>query len=167
MSAKKSKGSSQPYHDPSKGRTKKSGSKKEDLICIYCNAVYEKKRWLPFDKLNVKHIDNLEKSVCPSCHDKKNHVSDGVLQLSGKFLRNHLMEISGIIANTEAKEMKRDIMNRVERLDLYPTLVTVYTAKNQLAVEIGKHINSAYKGGKLEIKWSKSDKPVSVKWHKD
>ena len=167
MSSSRAKTSRQRYQDPSKSRTKKSGKKMEDRICIYCNAVYEKKRWITFDKLNVKHIDNLEKSVCPSCHEKKNHVSDGVLQLSGKFLANHLMEINGIIVNTEAKEMKRDLMNRIERLDLYPGLVTVYTAKNQLAVEIGKRVSSAYKGGKLDIKWSKNDKPVSVKWHKD
>jgi hypothetical protein len=167
MSAKKSKGSSQPYHDPSKGRTKNSKIKSSNLICKYCNAVYGEKHWQAFDKLNFRDIDKLKQSVCPACHEKKNHVSDGVLQLSGKFLRNHLTEISGIITNTAATELKRDVLNRIERLDLYPTLVTVYTSKNQLAVEIGKRVNSAYKGGKLDIKWSKKDKPVSVKWHKD
>lgn len=167
MAAKKTKQRLQPHHDPAKGRSKRSGKKSDYLICNYCSSVYENKHWHAFDKINIKHIDEFVKSVCPSCHAKKSHVSDGVLKMTGKFLQNHLMEISGIISNTEAQEMKRDIMNRVERLDLYPTLITVYTAKNQLAVEIGKRVNKAYKGGKLDIKWSKSDKPVQVKWHKD
>jgi hypothetical protein len=58
-------------------------------------------------------------------------------------------------------------MNRVERLDSGADEITAYTSKNQLAAEIGRKLDRAYKGGKLEIKWSKDDKPVDVTWHKD
>jgi len=93
--------------------------------------------------------------------------SDGELRLSGTFLKNHNKEIMGIILNTEAKENRRDVENRIERIAYEGAGITVYTGKNQLAVEMGKKISSAYKGGELTIKWSKDDKPAEVRWHKD
>jgi hypothetical protein len=138
-----------------------------DIICRYCNAIYQEKHWCAFNKLNPANIDKLQKGVCPSCHEERGHVSDGVVTITGTFVKNHRKEIDGIIINTEARELKRDIMNRIERIDSNADAIIVYTTKNQLAAEIGKNLDKAYKGGELEIKWSKDDKPVSVKWHKD
>ena len=61
------------------------------------------------------------------------------------------LNITVVDEDKEAKENKEEI--------------TVYTTKNQLAVELGKKIAAAHKGGKLEIQWSKTDKPVEVRWH--
>jgi hypothetical protein len=145
------------------GRKKQSA----ELICKYCNSIYQDKHWRAFDKLNPANIDKLQKSVCPSCHEERGHVSDGVVHIKGSFLKNHRKEIEGIILNCEQRELKRDVMNRVERLDSGVDEITAYTSKNQLAAEIGRKLDRAYKGGKLEIKWSKDDKPVDVTWHKD
>jgi len=142
---------------------------KAEFICRYCNAVYEEKHWKPFMKLNPAHIDKLTKTVCPACHEQRAHVSDGVLHITGSFLQNHSKEIMGIILNTEAREGQRNILNRIERIETRPDSITVYTSKNQLAAEIGKKIDNAYKQGKLTIKWSRSgnDKIAEVFWHKD
>jgi len=138
-----------------------------ELICKVCKAIYQDKYWQPFSKLNPVNVDKLKVSVCPACHSKRAMESDGVLHLSGTFLKNHYKEIMGIIINTEAKENKRDVLNRIERIAYQGNEVIVYTGKNQLAVEMGKKVSSAYKGGELKIQWSKDDKPAEVKWHKD
>jgi hypothetical protein len=144
------------------------GSKSNaELICKYCSSVYEEKHWRSFDKLNPAHVDNLKKSVCPSCHEARGHVSDGVLHIKGGFLKNHIKEIQGIMLNAEKEEIKRNILNRIERIEFGKSAITVYTNKNNLAVEIGKKLDHAYKGGKLTIKWSKDDKPADVTWLKD
>jgi len=158
---------------PSKKKEKKmpfspsSKNHNSGLICKICKAIYQDKHWQPFGKLNPANVDKLKVSICPACHAKMAMVSDGVLKLSGTFLQNHSKEILRIILNTETKENNRNIENRIERISVDKNEITVYTSKNQLAVEIGKKVASAYKGGELEIKWSKDDKPAEVKWHKD
>jgi hypothetical protein len=148
-------------YDPGK---KNTGA---ELLCKYCKAVYEDKHWKRFDKLNPKYIDKLHKTVCPTCHEKRSLVSDGVLRITGTILKNHSKEIMGLILNLEAKESRRDVLNRIERIEARAGNLTVYTAKNQLAAELGKKVSNAYKGGELTIKWSKGDKPADVRWHKD
>jgi len=140
---------------------------KAELICKFCSSIYEEKHWKSIEKLNPKFIDQMKKTVCPACHAGKGLISDGTLHVTGSFMNQHRQEILNIILNTETREINRDILNRIERIDTRPNEITVYTGKNMLAVEIGKKISDAYKGGKLEIKWSKKDKPVEVKWHKD
>lgn len=163
-----------PFHDPNKKKEKRFGYDegnrhlKHELICKYCNAVYTEKHWKPLKDLDPKYIDKLHKVVCPACHEQKNHVSDGILHLSGSTLSEHHEEIKNIIHNIEEKEKNRDILNRIERIEEKSTdAMIIYTSKNQLAVELGKKVSDAYKGGKLDIKWSKGDKPVEVYWHKD
>jgi hypothetical protein len=138
-----------------------------DMICNYCHAIYSEKHWRPFADLKPEHLNKLKKGVCPTCHQKKSHVSDGVLHVSGSFLANHSKEIMSIILNAEERETKRNILNRIERINQSAKELTVYTAKNQMAAEIGKKLDSAYKGGKLTIKWSKEDKKADITWKKD
>lgn len=153
------------YHDPAKKREPQH--EVGELICKYCHAVYQNKHWVAFEKLEAKFIDQLKKGSCPTCHETMQHLSDGVLHLSGVVLDKHFSEIKNIIHNIGEKEETRDIENRIERIEETNDGLTVYTSKNQLAVELGKHVDQAYKGGKLEIKWSKEDKPAEVRWHND
>lgn len=138
-----------------------------ELICKFCSAVYEDKHWRPVTQLKPEYIDRLQPSVCPACHARKGMVSDGIVHIGGSFMNQHRQEILNIILKTEERENNRDVLNRIERIDTRPNELIVYTAKNMLATEIGKKIAEAYKGGKLEIKWSKKDKPVEVKWFKE
>ena len=154
-----------PHHDPAKKRT--SGGISGELICKYCNAVYQNKRWIPFEKLDPTFIDQLKKGVCPACHLQQNHLSDGVVHLTGKMVGLHKEEIKNLLHNIAQKEEARDVENRLERMEETDETITLYTSKKQLATEMGKHVDDAYKGGTLEIKWSKEDKPVEVRWHHD
>ena len=154
-----------PYHDPVKQHDGKSIS--GELICKYCHAIYQDKHWQPLENLDPKLIDRIQKGICPACHLERQHLSDGVVHLMGAFVGNHLEEIKNLIENIGELEEKRDILNRIERIEQKNGGITVYTSKNQLAVEIGKKVSNAHKGGKLDIQWSKEDKPVDVTWNKD
>ena len=144
---------------------KRARYEKTKLMCKYCRAIYNGKSWQPFEKLNPKMIDELKMATCPACHEQFDHISDGVLHLKGPGITPIKKEIMNEIKNIADHEESRDILSRVERIEDNKEEVRVYTTKNQLAVELGKKIASAHKGGKLEIKWSKQDKPVEVYWY--
>ena len=144
---------------------KRTPTERTKLLCRHCHAVYENKGWQPFNQLNPQHVDELKMSICQACHEEKNHVSDGILHLSGSGIEPHKEEIKHIVINAGKSAEEDDILDRVERVDDgVKNQITVYTTKNQLAVKIGKKVASAYKGGELNIKWSKNDKPVEVYW---
>lgn len=151
------------HHDPAKKRLEQKSP--GELICKYCHAIYQNKRWQPLEKLEARLIDRFKQGVCPACHLERGHLSDGVLHLGGAILTAHHDEIKNLIHNIAEKEEARNIENRIERIEEKTGEITVYTGKNQLAVELGKKINDAYKGGVLEITWSKEDKPAEVRWH--
>ncbi len=145
--------------------SQRAGYQRTKLLCRYCHAVYENNGWRAFEQLNPQHVDELKMSVCPACHEEKSHISDGILHLSGSGIGPHKEEIKHIVMNMGKSAEAADILNRVERIDENAgDQIVVYTTKNQLAVKIGKKVASAYKGGKLDIRWSKNDKPVEVYW---
>ena len=164
MPANKSKSErSKPFFGFTKG--KKGGHTK--LLCRYCHAVYDGKGWIPFQKLNPKMIDELRASVCPACHETMSHLSDGVLHIQGAGVKAHIKDITNLINKLGKEAEAKNVLDRVERVDADRNGLMVYTTINQLAVKIGKAVSSAYKGGKLEIKWSRKDKPVEVYWTYD
>ncbi|MBU1953972.1 hypothetical protein KKH03_03305, partial [Patescibacteria group bacterium] len=84
------------------------------------------------------------------------------------FFTEHKDEIIGAIRHSDQMARERDEMNRVLRIiRMSESDIGIFTSKNQLAVTIGKKLDSAFKGGKLSIHWSKGDKEVEVVWHKD
>lgn len=165
MPSKKSKSEPRSGGASTFKKTKQGGNLK--LLCRYCHAVYNGKNWTSFEKMNPAIIDELRASVCPACHEIKDHVSDGVLHITGASVRPHLPEIKGLIAHMGKQAEEKNILDRVERIDAGRDGIVVYTTMNQLAVRIGKSISNAFKGGKLDIKWSREDKPVEVRWTYD
>jgi NMD protein affecting ribosome stability and mRNA decay len=137
------------------------------LLCRYCHAVYNGKAWIPFEKMDPKIIDELKASVCPACHEQMAHLSDGVLHIGGAGVKPHLTEIKGIVMHMAKNAEAKNILDRLERIDEEKGGLTVYTTMNQLAVRMGKAVASAFKGGKLVIKWSRNDKPAEVWWTYD
>lgn len=147
---------------------KRTHHQRTKLLCRYCRAIYENNSWQAFEKLNPQYVDELKMSVCPACHEEIEHISDGVLHLNGSGVAIHKEEIKNLINNIGKTAEQEDILDRVERIDdSVKEQIIVYTTKNQLAVKIGKQVASSHKGGKLDIKWSKNDKPVEVYWRYD
>lgn len=144
--------------------TKNKKGMSTKLLCRYCHAVYDGKGWIPFKKLDPKMIDQLHASVCPACHEINDHLSDGVLHLEGAGVKPHIKDIKNLIMRLGKQAEEKNILDRLERMDDDKNGMTVYTTMNQLAVKMGKAVASAYKGGRLDIQWSKRDKPVEVTW---
>lgn len=137
------------------------------LLCRYCHAVYNGKAWIPFEKMDPKIIDELRASVCPACHEQMAHLSDGVLHIGGAGVKPHLKEIKGLVMHMGRNAEEKNVLDRLERIEETRDGITVYTTMNQLAVRMGKAVASAFKGGKLVIKWSRNDKPAEVWWTYD
>src|SRR5581483_3273263 len=126
---------SQKIHTPNKNGG--TANVKAKLMCKYCRAIYDGKGWESFEKLDPRMIDELKMSVCPACHEEHDHLSDGVLHLTGTGMVKHKDEILHLMHNAGELEESRDILNRIERIDQNDSKeMTVYTTKNQLAVEL-------------------------------
>lgn len=108
--------------------------------------------------------DELKMSICPACHETIDHVSDGILHIKGSGVQAHTKDIKNLIIHMGKNAEEKNILDRIERIEENGNEMTVYTTLNQLAVRIGKNVASAYKGGKLDIQWSRNDKPVEVIW---
>lgn len=166
--------SARAYHDPNKSKEKRYGYDKRGknintiIIDKQAGLIYEEKHWKPLSKLNPSHIDSLLAGKSPATIMQENHICDGVLHLSGNFVEKHKQEIIGTIQKYDRIARRADPLNSVQSIEQSgPVALTVYTAKNQLAVHIGKKIARSFKGGTLKIHWSKHDKPVELWWHKD
>ncbi len=164
----------QGFHDPNKNTKDKrypfdKGKKhmNENIVDPKSDLVYQDKHWKPVDEINPNHTDDIKTGQSPLTEMKESGICDGILRLSGTFLEKHKEEIINTIKNSEELAEERNPMNQIENIEEDEEGITVYTAKNKLAVTLGKKIDSAFKGGELKITWSDDDKPADVKWHKD
>lgn len=164
----------QGFQDPNRdGKEKRypfdKGKKhmKETVVDPKSDLVYEDKHWKPVDEMKPATADEYKIGNAPITEMQESGICDGVLHLTGTFALKHKDEIMNAIKNSKELAEERDAMNQVANIEENENGITVYTVKNRLAVTLGKKIDSAFKGGKLEITWSDDDKPADVKWHKD
>lgn len=164
----------QAWHDPNQNPGDKrfpfdKGKKhmKDTVVDREGKLVYEDKRWKPLDEMEETNGDKVKSGQSPVTEMVDSGICDGVLHLTGSFLEKHKEEILHTIRNAEKSAVERDAMNKIENIEESETDITVYTVKNRLAVTIGRKLDSAFKGGKLDITWSEDDKPAEVKWHKE
>lgn len=114
-----------------------------------------------------KNIDRkqLKFKTCPACQMKKDKSFEGevIINLSGKgaAAKN---EILHLIKNTDDQARFRDTLDRVLWTQDSGNEIHIFTSENQLAVMIGKKLDSAFKGGKLGIKYSHQEDPIRVHW---
>ncbi len=167
-------------HAPRVSRSKKEeqelGSGKKDFVmCSDCNAVYYNKSW--HHGMEGKIEDQLpeefaEKNdvvfeTCPACQMKKDGTYEGeVIIKLGKLAEKNKKEILNTIRNSDEQAQDRDPMDRILKIDDRGSEIHVLTSENQLAVRIGKKLDSAFKGGRLEIKYSEKEDTARVIWEK-
>lgn len=166
--------SGRAHHDPNKSNDKRmpfgrgESQQHQPIVDAENKLVYENKHWESLEKLDPNQVDNIKMGESPVTKMEKEGVCDGVLRLSGSMVEKHKEEIMNAIKHSEQMAIEKDPTNKIVNIEENGAdQVTIYTAKNQLAVTMGKKIDSAFKGGSLEIKWSEDDKPSDVKWHKD
>jgi len=140
---------------------------KQNIVDPESKLIYQGKHWQKLENLNPGLVDKIKKGEAPVTKMIKANVCDGILKISGDFTRVHEDEILNTIQNSGKLAEARNSMNKIEKIDTAGDSIIVYTVKNQLAVTIGKKLDKSFKGGNLEIIWSKEDQPVEVHWHKD
>lgn len=162
------------HHDPNKEREKRypfdKGAKnmKNNIVDADANLIYQEKHWKPLSELRPDLVDSFKEGASPLTKMLEGDVCEGVLHIKGNFFNQHQEEIMGSIRHSDDMARERDPMNRVMKIvRLNDNDVAIFTTKNQLAVTIGKKLDSSYKGGDLNIQWSDGDKEVEVVWAKN
>ena len=138
--------------------------------CGNCGAIYHDKHWQSAGLVPVEVLEKVSESVlCAEC--SKPALADGG-KMSGfggeVMLEVHdpqvKIEIAGLVRNVGKRAMARNPEHRIIKMVDYDGRIMVYTTENQLAVAIGKQVDSARKGGRLTIDWAEGDKYVRVRW---
>jgi len=138
--------------------------------CPDCGAVYFDKHWHTCSEPDCRlKSAALPELVCPECRLTDNSAARsgayaGEVMIEGVSDPAELKEIKNLALNVAKRASKRDPEDRVVKVIDGPGSLDIYTTENQLAVSIGKQIHHARKGGELTITWSKTDKPVRVRW---
>ena len=144
------------------------GPGKEGIImCPVCHAYYYKKSWHnDLEGLTPNRFaeHDIRFSTCPACEMKKGKTFEGevIIKLSDEL---HKHDVLNAIHNSDEQARDKDPMDRVLWITDSGSEIRVYTSENQLAVKIGKKLDSALKGGKLDIQYSRED-VARVTWEK-
>jgi len=136
-------------------------------VCQTCNSVFFNKSWhhsLDEDK-NLNNKKELKFITCPACQMKKDRVFEGelVVKMPGVTLETK-KEIINAIENSNKMAMEKDPMDRVLWTEANGDELRVFTSENQLAVKIGKKLESAFKGGRMEIHHSHEEDIIRIYW---
>lgn len=146
-------------------------------LCSRCDAVWYDGHWHTAPKLaailkaKIKASKPGKEVFCNECHytingpaDQSSALYEGELTLDGLIDKAEKAEILATVRNTAKRAQKRDPEDRIVVIEDRGNRVIVRTTENQLAVNIGKAVDSSHKGGKLRISWSSDDLPARVFW---
>lgn len=144
----------------------------ELTACGRCHAVYYDRHWhydqALYEKVAAQQF--AENVFCPECLWIKAGFH-GIVDFEGEVLLRGIpneemkKEITHEIRNIGTRASDRDPEDQIIKIEDRGETVRVTTTENQLAISIGKQVARAHKGGKLEIKLSREDKPVRVVWN--
>ncbi len=141
-------------HDTYKSRLKLP----EPTICPKCQAVFENGQWRW-----VRHPSEAHKLVCPACRRIKDKFPEGVLTLSGDFLRRHKSEILNLCRNEEANAKREHPLHRIMEIVEENGCIKITFTDNHLPRRIGEALFHAYEGD-LDFHYAKEDKFIRVTW---
>jgi len=149
-------------------------------ICPKCGSIYYDKKWyapeelarhlakraelkeVNFAKWLTKAKQVARETLCAADRQGKDN-SEGVVILKG--LRPGLKEqVMRLVKNIDREGRKNDVEDKILSIEDHGEEVTIYTSENQLAHRMGNQIASAFKKGKLQIKFSDREDATRVYW---
>ncbi len=147
---------------------------RELRVCRSCHAVYFDEHWHAWQRAKVlaerlKRMGARE-TICAECRwarDAKRGQGvnyEGEVLLSGWRTTDEKVDILQLVRNIGKRATLRDPEDQIIRIEDNGDRVRILTTENQLAVGIGKQVDRARKGGKLDIVFSHGDAPVRVRW---
>lgn len=142
--------------------------KKEFLTCSECGVVYFDKSWhrglLEEKQKHLKENRQFKFTLCPVCKMKKDKIFEGELTI--RLTTNNLRlkeEILNTVKNSDKQAQERDPLDRILWMEDKGDEVKIFTSENQLAVKMGKKLESSFPKSTLEIKHSGED-IIRVYW---
>lgn len=141
---------------------------KEFELCPDCNSIFFDKAWHHLFEEDAKHTKEEKKirfKTCPACQMKKDKIFEGELIIKLESDNTQLKaEVLNIIENSDRQAREKDPMDRILWTEKQDDSLHIFTSENQLAVKIGKKLESSLKGGALEIKHSHEEDVTRVRW---
>jgi hypothetical protein len=145
---------------------------KSVAVCPRCHAMYYDKHWHSWEMAKRQLPKDLKigEVLCRACAiltANKNSSRDsysGEVILTGLKELSRRLEVVGLIKNIGTRATKRNPEAQIIKIEDGGNSVRVTTTDNQLAVALGKQVDAAVKGGKLQVTWSREDAPVRVRW---
>jgi NMD protein affecting ribosome stability and mRNA decay len=138
----------------------------EASLCTTCQAIYQNKRWF-FDKTlagKLAGTDQVKNVTCPTCRKIKDHYPEGILTLSGEFLKEHQDEITARLKKEAARVSGRSVPDRIITMtEEANDRLVVETTTEKMAQHLGRAVYKAYKG-ELHFQWGEMNKLVRVNW---
>lgn len=143
------------------------------LVCPDCKSAFFDKAWhhmMEEDKhFSVEKDKNIKFEICPACNMLKKKMFEGEIVIKLNLAGEHPIiknDVLGAIKNSDELARQRDPMDRVLWMEDKGNEIKVYTSENQLAVIIGKKLDSSFPGGQLKIDHSHGEDLIRVFWER-
>lgn len=143
------------------------------LVCPVCKSVFFDKSWHhPIEKdknFSTKKDKNIKFELCPACDMLKKKMFEGEIVIKLNPAGEHAIiknDVLGAIKNSDELARQRDPMDRVLWMEDEGNEIKIYTSENQLAVIIGKKLDSSFPGGQLKIDHSHGEDLIRVFWER-
>lgn len=172
ISGVKVTGSFSPQNSPDWWKKETKGLKTL-AVCPRCHALYYDKHWHSWadvKDLTVRlRAEGVKDQLCAECLWSKD-AKKGMRNYEGEVIlaswenTKQKIEMLQQARNVGKRALARDPEDQIISIEDLGNRVRILTTENQLAVSIGKQIDRAHKGGKLEIKFSHEDAPTRVIW---
>ncbi len=142
------------------------------VSCTNCHALYFDKHWHTWSNAStvLPKSHKVTEDVCPACRALTPKGGNGKFGFGGEVVLSGLantdlkLEIIRTIKNIAARALLRDPEAQIIKIEDNGRNVRVTTTQNRLAEAIGKEVDAAHKGGKLNIRFSEENLPVRVFW---
>jgi NMD protein affecting ribosome stability and mRNA decay len=137
--------------------------------CPRCGAVYDGHRWIPEPGEELKRELSKkphEIKLCPGDQRLDKRQVEGIVRLSGLFMRPHIDEIKNVINRVAREGRRRNVAARIFEVAEEDDTLVIETTDEHLAERMGKEVEKAFKGN-LEIKWQEKDTFARVVWQRD
>ena len=143
------------------------------IICPDCKSAFFDKSWhhmMDEDKhFSVDKNKNIQFEICPACNMLKKKMFEGEIIIKLNSASENAViknDVLGAIKNSDELARQRDPMDRILWMEDMGDNIKVYTSENQLAVIIGKKLDSSFPGGKLDIRHSHGEDIIRVFWER-
>ncbi len=144
----------------------RDAKKPSGVRCSSCGSVFVGGHWHQLGSA-AKKSPHFTLTTCPACAQEKKGKGRtawaGELTIRGMHPEQHADVLAAIHAFGK-RARSRDPEERILSIDAAKANLVIHTSQNQTVVRLGKKLDSAFKGGKLDISYSKDDLPIRVVW---